>query len=123
MECLFQILLKKTSVSVFPDTLYKGFCSIVLMAVVDAKCHFRFVSVGSRGQESDGGVWGACELGQMMEAQDQGGPQVLPDPEPLPGSAVSLPHVLVGDDAFPLRQQLNKAVPRIVSHRRRAASV
>ena len=90
---------------------YKGFCSIVLMAVVDAKCRFRFVSVGSHGQESDGGVWGACELGQMLEAQDQGGPQVLPDPEPLPGSAVSLPHVLVGDEAFPLRQHLMRPFP------------
>ena len=52
---------------------YKGFCSIVLMAVADAKCRFRFISVGS--QESDGGVWGASALGEMLEAQETGAPR------------------------------------------------
>ncbi|XP_043209460.1 putative nuclease HARBI1 [Amphibalanus amphitrite] len=90
---------------------YKGYCSIVLMAVVDAKYRFTYVSVGANGQESDGGVWGACDLAQMLEAQGSGGEQVLPGPQPLPGSAEPLPHVLVGDEAFPLREHLMRPFP------------
>ena len=100
---------------------YKGYHSIVLMAAVDAKCRFIFISVGSHGQESDGGVWGACDLGRMLEAQEQGGPRVLPEPEPLPGCSVRLPHVLVGDEAFPLRPHLMRPFPgsRLTDDRRR----
>ena len=61
---------------------FKGFFSIVLLAVVDAKCRFSYISVGGLGQESDGGVWAACDLGQMLEAQERGGPKVLPGPQP-----------------------------------------
>ena len=90
---------------------YKGYCSIVLMTVVDAKYRFVYISVGANGQESDGGVWAACDLGQKLEAQQNGGTQVLPGPEPLPGSAEVMPHVLVGDEAFPLREHLMRPFP------------
>ncbi|XP_043212254.1 putative nuclease HARBI1 [Amphibalanus amphitrite] len=89
---------------------YKGFCSIILMAVVDAKCRFTYVSVGANGQESDGGVWGDCDLGQMLEAQ-RGDGRVLPGPALLPGSAEVAPHVIVGDEAFPLREHLMRPFP------------
>ena len=90
---------------------YKGYCSIILMAVVDAKCRFSYISVGGHGQESDGGVWGMCDMGQMLEAQEHGGPQVLPSPEPLPGTTDALPFVLVGDEAFPLCPHLMRPFP------------
>lgn len=90
---------------------YKGFFSIVLMAVVDAKCRFLYISVGSHGQESDGGVWGACDLGRMLAAQEQGGTPVLPGPKPLPGTTVRMPHVIVGDEAFPLTTHLMRPFP------------
>ncbi|XP_043217703.1 protein ANTAGONIST OF LIKE HETEROCHROMATIN PROTEIN 1-like [Amphibalanus amphitrite] len=100
---------------------YKGFFSIVLMAVVDAKCRFRYISVGSHGQESDGGVWGGSDLGRLLEDQDNGGPPVLPGPEPLPGSAVTVPHVFVADEAFPLRQHMMRPFPgsRLTNDQRR----
>ena len=90
---------------------YKGFCSIVLMAVVDAQYRFSYVTVGSNGQESDGGVWGASDLGIMLEEQLHGGPAVLPAPEPLPGTDTPMPHVLVGDEAFPLRPYMMRPFP------------
>ena len=90
---------------------YKGFCSIVLMAVVDAHYRFTFISVGGNGQESDGGVWSVTEMSRMLEDQLQGGPQLLPGPEPLPGTDTVLPHVLVGDEAFPLRPYMMRPFP------------
>lgn len=103
---------------------YKGFCSIVLMAVVDARYRFSFISVGGNGQESDGGVWSACDLGVMLEAHLKGGPQIFPGPEPLPGTDTPLPHVLVGDEAFPLRPYMMRPFPgtALIGPERRVAN-
>ena len=90
---------------------YKGFCSVVLMAVVDAHYRFSFISVGGNGQESDGGVWSVCDLSRMLEEQLNGAAAVLPEPQPLPGTDTVLPHVLVGDEAFPLRPFLMRPFP------------
>ena len=79
--------------------------------MVDAKYRFIYVCVGANDQETDGGVWGGCDVGQMLEAQEGDGEQVLPGPEPLPGSAGDTPHVIVGDEAFPLRRHLLRPFP------------
>ena len=81
------------------------------MAVVDAHYRFSFISVGGNGQESDGGVWASCELGSMLEEQLKGGSAVLPGPETLPGTDTVLPHVLVADEAFPLRPFMMRPFP------------
>lgn len=118
------VMIKKPAHSGSINFNYKGFCSIVLMAVVDAMYRFTFISVGGNGQESDGGVWSACDLGRMLEAQLQGGPQVFPGPEPLPGTDAALPHVLVGDEAFPLRPFMMRPFPgtALTSPQRRVAN-
>jgi hypothetical protein len=73
---------------------YKGFSSIVLMAVADYKYCFSYFEVGKKGSESDGRVFQNCSLLELLENG------MLPT-----GS------FLVGDDALPL-----KPVPDNVHH-------
>lgn len=73
---------------------YKETNSIVLMAVVDHKYCFSYIDVGCNGRISDGGVFRNCSLYQALENC------VLPEG-----------HILVGDNAFPLKEYLLKPFP------------
>lgn len=68
---------------------YKGSNSIVLMAIVDHDYCFRYINVGSKGSNSDGGIFQNCSV---FDALENG---LLPDG-----------YFLVGDDAFPLKLYL-----------------
>ncbi|GFW61155.1 protein ALP1-like [Trichonephila clavipes] len=47
---------------------YKGFISIVLLALVDANLKFLYVDVGTNGRVSDGRVWGKSKLrGKLLQ--------------------------------------------------------
>lgn len=70
---------------------YKGSNSIVLMAVVDHNYCFKYVNVGFKGSNSDGGIFQNCPIFDSLENG------LLPDG-----------HYLVGDDAFPLKMYLMK---------------
>ena len=61
---------------------YKGFFSIVLLAVVDYDYRFIFTDVGCQGRISDGGVYKNCHFYKALE-QDKLG---LPGRSPLPQS-------------------------------------
>lgn len=54
----------KNSGSMFYN--YKGQFSTVLMAVCDADLRFTYVSIGSAGRESDGGIFQTTEFGQQL---------------------------------------------------------
>lgn len=82
---------------------YKGFFSVVLLAVVDANYKFMFVDVGSYGKEGDSGIFEKSVLGKKFYNG-----KLLPPPKRLPGSELILPHVLVGDDAFRLHTNMMK---------------
>ncbi|KAG0422099.1 hypothetical protein HPB47_002060 [Ixodes persulcatus] len=86
---------------------YKGFFSIVLMALVDADLNFIFVDVGRNGRMNDSGIWGACKLKETLERQ----PSILPDAELLPRSRESAPYVIVGDEGFGLKPYLMRPYP------------
>ncbi|KAK0133221.1 putative nuclease HARBI1 [Merluccius polli] len=86
---------------------YKGRFSVVLMAVVDAHYRFVYVSVGAQGRLSDGGLFAHSDLRRAMEA----GLLNVPPPEPLPNTDTVMPYMLVADDAFPLRTDLQKPFP------------
>lgn len=86
---------------------YKGFFSIVLLAIVDFDYRFLFVDVGCQGRISDGGVYRNSFFYRATQENLIG----LPADRPLPVSnnpyyngqeTEAVPYVFVGDDAFPL---------------------
>ena len=87
---------------------YKGFHSIVLLAVVDSDYKFLYCDVGSPGASADGGIFADTALRIAIERDTVG----FPEPEYLPGSLERVPYSLIGDDAFPLRPWLMKPFPQ-----------
>ena len=92
---------------------YKGTQSIVLMAMVDANYRFVYVDIGCNGHVSDdGGVLRDSTLGRAMFGDDTTNVTMnVPLPVPLPGRVHPVPFFAVGDDAFPLRNNLMKPYP------------
>lgn len=87
---------------------YKKHFSIVLLAVVDDKYRFTAVDVGSYGRNSDGGIFASSKLAGRIESKSLN----IPNDKPLPGSDREMPHVFVGDEAFPLMKNLLRPYPR-----------
>ncbi|XP_054763663.2 uncharacterized protein LOC129270291 [Lytechinus pictus] len=83
---------------------YKGFYSVVLMALVDADYRFIWVDIGGMGSASDAQIYNASELRECVEDGSLG----LPDPDPLPNDNQDGPYFFVGDDAFALRPNMMK---------------
>lgn len=83
---------------------YKGYFSIVLLAVVDASCKFMIVDVGSCGGNSDGGIFERSLFGQKLTNDTLNVPQM----GVLPGTDKTVPFVFIADDAFPLRHNIMK---------------
>jgi len=83
---------------------YKGFFSIVLLAVTDAHYKFLWAKVGSPGSNSDCGIFNDCQLPQALERNTIG----FPEPDTLPHDDPKVPYFFVGDDAFPLRTFMMK---------------
>jgi hypothetical protein len=77
---------------------YKEEFSTVLFALVDAD--YRFITVDDRayGRNSDGGIFRSSKLGKGLLA----GKLNIPPHKTLPGTDLMLPHVIVGNEAFPL---------------------
>ena len=87
---------------------YKGFFSIVLMALVDGDYKFLWCDVGGLGHQSDAQIFNNSELKDCIEDNSIG----FPDPSPLPNDDRPMPYYILGDDAFPMRTTLMKPYRR-----------
>lgn len=86
---------------------YKKTFSIVLMALVDADYRFIAVDVGAYGKNSDSGIFSNSSLGKALNE----GRFNIPADKPLPGTDDPVPHVIVGDEAFPLQRNIMRPYP------------
>ncbi|XP_066999876.2 putative nuclease HARBI1 [Anabrus simplex] len=90
---------------------YKGYFSIVLLALVDADGLFIVIEAGDYGRNSDGGVLRNSALGRNL----QQGTLNIPDPKRLPKDddhCSPFPYFFVGDEAFPLQKHIMRPYPR-----------
>lgn len=86
---------------------YKKTFSVVLLAVVDAENNFVIVDVGSYGKNSDAAIFSNAQFGRKF----MNGTLNIPPVKCLPDTADSMPHVFVGDEAFPLDYNLMRPYP------------
>jgi len=88
---------------------YKKFSSTVLMAVAGADYFFMSVEVGAYGSSSDSNVFKNSAFGKLLESNKLN----IPGPRVLPSDAegLSMPFVLVGDEAFVLSEHVLRPYP------------
>ena len=84
---------------------YKGFHSLVLMAICDSKYCFTLVDIGGYGRDNDAAIFGQSEIGIAFDNNEMN----LPEPKNVDG--YTLPYVLVSDEIFQLKPWLMKPYP------------
>lgn len=89
---------------------YKGTFSIVLMAVVDANYKYIMVDIGAYGHNSDGGIFAHSNFGKLWLTNNHITLNV-PKCKKLPGTETYVPLVLIGDEAFPLKENILRPFP------------
>lgn len=87
---------------------YKKYFSIVLQGLVDANYRFINIDVGGYGKQSDGGTFRSSAL--LLYLSD--GRLEIPSECALPNSDITVPHVIIGDEAYPLLPNLMKPYGR-----------
>ena len=83
---------------------YKGYFSLVLLALVDVDYKFLWVNAESSGSSSNAQIFNRNKLKRRIENGTLG----LPPPEPLAPGEPNLHYFLLGDDAFALMPWLVK---------------
>ena len=87
---------------------YKGFFSLVLLAICDAKCTFTLIDIGNYGGNNDCGIMAKS----LIEKKFDDIKVNLPFAEDLAGfSRNPLNYFLVGDETFPLKTWLLRPYP------------
>lgn len=86
---------------------YKGFFSVILLAMCDGKCRFTFVDIGAHGSVSDGHVFKKTKLYEKL--MDETLP--IPPPNFLPNSDIVAPSVILADEAFSLHPNVLTPFP------------
>ena len=83
---------------------YKGYFSIILLALVDADYKFIWADIGAHGSTSDCSIFNQSSLSRALADNTLG----FPAPCRLPHDTYDVPFFIIGDDAFPLRPWLQK---------------
>ena len=92
---------------------YKGFFSVVLLALEKHNYQFFYVNVGCQGRISDGGVLKSSDLYHGIQSSSFN----IPNPTPLPKTGdlcwdedeyPDIPYMIVGDEAFQLANYMMK---------------
>ena len=80
---------------------YKSYFSIILLAVASADYRFVMVDIGAYGSSNDSGVLNNTALFKCLQKKKLS----IPPSKLLPNDTkeTRVPHVLLGDEAFPLR--------------------
>lgn len=86
---------------------YKKTFTIVLLALVDADYRFTVIDVGALGKNSDSQILINSNFGKALID----GQLNLPADRLIQGTDIKLPHVIVGDEAFPLTRHLMRPYP------------
>ena len=86
---------------------YKGFFSVVLMALVDADYKFIWIDCSGVGSMSDAQIFNDSELFDCLHDDTIGFPQ----PDPLPNDNQPTPYFFLGDDAFACKTYMVKPYP------------
>ena len=88
---------------------YKHSFSIVLLALVDANYKFLYVDIGCNGRVADGGVFKNSTLFAALENKFLD----IPSPKPILEMHKPLPYMIVADDAFPLKEYIQKPYSQV----------
>ena len=81
------------------------------MALVDANYRIIYIDIGCNGRVSDGGVFDNCSLSKLLS--DTTNPLHIPPHKYLPGrNTRKIPHFIVADEAFPLKDHIMKPYPQ-----------
>ena len=95
---------------------YKGYFSIIMLALVDADYKYIWLNVGANGGCSDAQIFNSSDLKPLLEDASI----AFPPPRALPEERYVLPYYFVGDDAFALRTWMMKPYSRRnMAHRQR----
>lgn len=86
---------------------YKGYFSIVLLAVVDARYKFIAVDVGAKGSQSDGGILRNSVFGKKLATDSL----KIPNNEKFGPMGEELPYFIIEDEAFPLKTNIMRPYP------------
>ena len=87
---------------------YKGFFSIVLLAICDSRYCFTLVDIGQYGSNNDAGVLNKSDIGKKFEENKM----KLPLARKVQGCSYDpLPYYLVGDEIFPLKTWMMRPYP------------
>ena len=101
------IRIKKPAKSKIAYRNYKGYDSIIFLAICDADLRFMYIEIGAPGRRGDAGLFRDSALMSHMHHDKLN----IPPAEKFPFSERPMPYFMVGDDAFALRTFFMKPYP------------